>query len=294
MNLVVVSSCRPFDIFWMERVHREIPIRAVIQPEWSRPPHAKSRWTKLRHAPWQTLAATVNRRFYQWHGARLNKRAGRLLFGTTEPPSLDIQSISVPAWDLNSFGTADFISRLQPDLMIVSAAPILRPRIFSIPRFGTVNVHLGISPQYRGENTLFWPLYYRDHENLGVTLHFLDESVDTGAKIAQGHPATQPHDSELSLFTKCAHLTADLLTEFLQGRSVAVQGHTSETVSGRQYFRRQRTIAKDLTYWFRRRLLRETLPAQTERRTRFFARNVLVAPVDCAFEASQSPALWMV
>ena len=280
MNLVVISSCRPFDVFWMERVHREIPIRAIIQPQWSRPPHAKSCWTKLRQAPWQTLATSVNRRFYNWHGARLNKAAGRLLFGAVEPPLLDIPSVAVPAWDLNSFGTADFISRLKPDLVIVSAAPVLRPRIFTIPGFGTVNVHLGISPQYRGEHTLFWPLYFRDHEQLGVTLHFLDERVDTGPKIAQAHPATQPHDSELTLFAKCAPLTADLLLEFLRARSFAVQEPSSSTVAGRQYFRRERTIAKDLCYFLRRRLMRETLPSQTERRTSFLAPSVLPAPVD--------------
>ena len=203
MNVVVISSCRPLDIFWMERVHCECPIRAVIRPEWERSPHTKSRWKKFWTKRWTTVKNSTARELYDRMGGRIDNAIGRLLFPQGHSHTVDAPVISVPAWDINSGRTAEIIQEHTPDLTIVSGAPILRANMFSIPRFGTLNVHRGISPEYRGESTIFWPLYYRDYNRIGITLHFIDEGVDTGLRVAQGYPAIRPDDTEVTLLAKC-------------------------------------------------------------------------------------------
>ena len=90
-------------------------------------------------------------------------------------------------------------TRMQPGLIVVSCAACLSREIFGIPRIGTVNVHLGIAPQYRGTNNIFWPLYNRDYEHIGLTLHFVNEGLDGGPMIAQAPPdAPKRHQDNAS------------------------------------------------------------------------------------------------
>jgi folate-dependent phosphoribosylglycinamide formyltransferase PurN len=48
-----------------------------------------------------------------------------------------------------------------------------------------VNIHVGITPKYRGVHGTYWALVNNDVENSGVTVHFVDEGIDTGNIINQ-------------------------------------------------------------------------------------------------------------
>ena len=188
-----------------------------------------------------------------------------MLFGTNVP-ELDVPTVKIPSWAINSQRTAELISQFEPDMMIVSGAPVLKPRIFAIPSIGTVNVHLGIAPEYRGTNNIFWPLYNRDYEHIGLTLHYVDEGLDSGPIIAQAFPQTDPSDTETTLLAKCAYLASELLLEFVQAPRRPAKMMASDISVGRQYYSRERTLRSEFGYLLRRYLLREKLPQQNERR----------------------------
>ncbi|VAW92764.1 Phosphoribosylglycinamide formyltransferase [hydrothermal vent metagenome] len=78
-----------------------------------------------------------------------------------------------------------WLQGLSPDLLVLHQAPILPTEIFSIPRFGTLNIHPSLLPKYRGSNPYFW-LYYNLDMTAGVTLHYINEKVDTGHIVGQG------------------------------------------------------------------------------------------------------------
>jgi folate-dependent phosphoribosylglycinamide formyltransferase PurN len=48
-----------------------------------------------------------------------------------------------------------------------------------------INMHAGITPKYRGAHGAYWALYNKDRENAGVTIHLVDEGIDTGNIIYQ-------------------------------------------------------------------------------------------------------------
>ena len=51
-----------------------------------------------------------------------------------------------------------------------------------------VNLHGGLSPEYRGADCTFWALYNGEPENVGCTLHYINEGIDTGDLIAHISP----------------------------------------------------------------------------------------------------------
>lgn len=78
-----------------------------------------------------------------------------------------------------------WVQGLGPDLMVVhSMSQLLKANIFTIPRYGTINLHPSLLPSYRGSNPWFW-MYFNMDLNPGVTVHYIDEGEDTGDIIYQ-------------------------------------------------------------------------------------------------------------
>lgn len=78
-----------------------------------------------------------------------------------------------------------WVRKLEPDLIVVfSMSQLLKKEIFTIPKYGTINMHPSFLPEYRGPNPDFWQ-YYNMEMHPGVTIHYLDEGEDTGDVIFQ-------------------------------------------------------------------------------------------------------------
>ena len=65
--------------------------------------------------------------------------------------------------------------------MVLGGAAKIRIQIFSVPRYGTINIHPGDIPSYRGLDCIFWTLW--DRNTLKMTCHFIDEHLDKGTII---------------------------------------------------------------------------------------------------------------
>lgn len=78
-----------------------------------------------------------------------------------------------------------WLQNLQPDLVCVTCFPWRIPAaLLTIPTYGFLNLHPTRLPNYRGPAPLFWQL--RDGiQASGVTIHWMDETFDTGAIAAQ-------------------------------------------------------------------------------------------------------------
>lgn len=86
----------------------------------------------------------------------------------------------------------------RPDVVLVFGTGILRDPFLSAFAGKIINIHLGLSPYYRGAGTNFWPLVNREPEYVGATIHYLDAGIDTGPILAHVRPdigrTDGPHD----------------------------------------------------------------------------------------------------
>tara|TARA_R110002020_G_scaffold364543_6_gene576847 strand:- start:2543 stop:3232 length:690 start_codon:yes stop_codon:yes gene_type:complete len=67
------------------------------------------------------------------------------------------------------------------DIAISFGTGLIKPHLFNTPKMGTINVHRGIASKYRGLDSDLWAIYNKDIDNIGVTLHYVDEKLDTGS-----------------------------------------------------------------------------------------------------------------
>lgn len=93
---------------------------------------------------------------------------------------------------INSAQARAELKRLKPDVMVLSGTRFVGVKTLStVPM--TINMHAGITPQYRGVHGGYWAIAEGDRDNVGVTIHKVDQGVDTGDVIAQARilPSTE-------------------------------------------------------------------------------------------------------
>jgi len=72
-----------------------------------------------------------------------------------------------------------------PDLLIAYGCSIIKQPLLKAFKDRIINVHLGLSPYYRGSGTNYWPLVNREPEYVGATFMYMDAGIDTGEVIHQ-------------------------------------------------------------------------------------------------------------
>ena len=77
------------------------------------------------------------------------------------------------------------INEVKPEILISFGCSIIPDKILKIPKFKKINIHLGLSPWYKGAATHFWPSYFLEPEYTGITVHDLSNQVDSGPIIYQ-------------------------------------------------------------------------------------------------------------
>jgi folate-dependent phosphoribosylglycinamide formyltransferase PurN len=73
------------------------------------------------------------------------------------------------------------LDALQPDVGLHAVGVIYRDAVLECFRIGILNAHIGLLPKYRGRSVMEWSLLNGDPT--GVTTFFVDEGIDTGARI---------------------------------------------------------------------------------------------------------------
>ncbi len=108
-----------------------------------------------------------------------------------------------------------FIARLKEvnaDLFVVVAFRILPKEVYSIPKFGSFNLHGSLLPKYRGAAPIQWSIINGDKQT-GVTTFFLEDKVDTGNIILQQKIEIMDEDDLGTVYEKLMNLGADLVIE---------------------------------------------------------------------------------
>lgn len=87
--------------------------------------------------------------------------------------------------EINDEKNVDEIIELNPDLIIAYGCSLIKSKLLSVFKGRFINVHLGLSPYYRGSGTNFWALVNNEPEFVGATFMYIDSGIDTGKIIHQ-------------------------------------------------------------------------------------------------------------
>lgn len=103
----------------------------------------------------------------------------------------------------------------RPDLIVTCAyGQILPPTLLMLPRLGCINVHASLLPKLRGGAPIHRAIL-NGLEKTGITIMYMDKSMDAGDIIAQATIQIEEEDTASTLHEKLSILGRDLLLETL-------------------------------------------------------------------------------
>ena len=137
----------------------------------------------------------------------------------------------------------DAMRRLRPDVVLVFGTGMLGQALIDAFPAAMINIHLGLSPFYRGAGTNFWPLVNGEPEYCGATIHFIDAGIDTGPIIAHVRPGIQRGDGPHDIGNKTIVAAAQALAAAARAHTASPLSGVSQAGDGRLYHRKDFSAA---------------------------------------------------
>jgi len=118
--------------------------------------------------------------------------------------------------NINSKETVNLIKENETDILITyDCSQILKKEAMNAAKVASINIHSSLLPKYRGTAPIYWVLKNNEKET-GVTVHFIDEGVDTGDIILQNRIEIIKGMSMVTLTNKLAQLGAESIFQAVQ------------------------------------------------------------------------------
>ena len=142
-----------------------------------------------------------------------------------------------PVYPVTRNGTREVLQHLKPALLISCGFPyLLDKETIACSQFA-INVHPTLLPKYRGYRSGPFILINNERET-GVTIHFLDEEMDHGNILVQGHVRLNNFDTPKSMYRKCQAIEGPLLLKAIRlltdGKTVGVPQDESQASEYKQ------------------------------------------------------------
>lgn len=137
---------------------------------------------------------------------------------------------------LSSAETLERLAALKPDVICVACFPHRLPRaLLDLPRLGCLNVHPSLLPAYRGPSPGYWVLRNGERAT-GVTIHLMDEQLDSGDILLQQAFEIPPGITASALEQQCAVLGGPLLARAVRALAAGTATRTRQDPAQASYY----------------------------------------------------------
>jgi phosphoribosylglycinamide formyltransferase 1 len=186
MNIAILTSDHNRHKYFANEVAKKYKVVAVVSEEKS--------FVPLNYTNSKNDEDIINNHFY------CRDKQEKKDFDDNFYSNLDV--LKVKKKDINSNLVFDFLQSKNIDYIFVYGTGIISNDIIEAYPKRIINMHLGLSPYYRGAGTNFWPFVNSELEFCGVTIHFLDNGIDTGNIISRGRAKVVRNDTVHTLGNK--------------------------------------------------------------------------------------------
>jgi len=148
-------------------------------------------------------------------------------------------------YELNESVVVEFLKRTSPDLVLFTGGGLIRRDVLCNSGLGVLNCHMGVLPRYRGMDVVEWPVLEGRIDDVGITVHLMDEGVDTGDVLTVQDVQVKDQDNFSNIRDRFEPVMCRALVHaacaFFAGRLHPIPQVFSD---GRQYFRMHRDLMR--------------------------------------------------
>lgn len=180
MKVLLVVGDQPRHRAFASAIHASFPLSGIL---------LQRREEMIPQAP--DTAVEHDKQLFNRHFAARAEAESRHM---GDPVLPEVSTLETDADTLNSERSARFVRQVAPEVALVFGTGLIREPLLSALPHETLNLHLGLSPRYRGAATLFWPFYFLEPAFAGSTFHYLTEQPDAGMIVHQCMPVLHIDD----------------------------------------------------------------------------------------------------
>jgi methionyl-tRNA formyltransferase len=269
MKIVILTSERPHNIWLVNQLLARQDVAGMVIERRPLAVKAEDKVERRRRMIKKYgLLRTINKLLF-------NKLRSRFLAGPTAETvkasffpggaplayTREVPTIVVPS--VNDATCIAFIKQMAPELLAVCGTGVLKPEVFTLAPQGTINIHTGITPEYRSADPIFWALYMGEPDKVGVTVHYIDRGIDTGPIIHQEAVPVYADDTLATIYVRCIRKGAQLYKRALADiQNGSVRTIDRSGVTGRSFFSIDMGLVQYLLFRWRFYRLAARLPRQ--------------------------------
>lgn len=135
--------------------------------------------------------------------------------------------------------TIDLVKRAEPDVIVVNSWYYRMPaELYNLPPHGTLNFHDSLLPRFTGFSPVLWALISGESE-FGLTVHRMDDGLDTGDILVQRSVPIGPDDTGTELVLRGMDLIPDVLAEALGALETGTAAWRPQNKAERTYFHKR-------------------------------------------------------
>jgi|688.fasta_scaffold122227_2 folate-dependent phosphoribosylglycinamide formyltransferase PurN len=145
--------------------------------------------------------------------------------------------IEVESGDLNSDKVYNYIKKFKPNFTFIFGVDLLKKKIINLIDKKNINLHLGLSPWYKGSATLFWPFYFLQPHFCGATFHQITEGIDDGPILHHSVPkllkGQSIHDVSINVVKKAKADLKKIIIRIIRGKKLVFK---NQLKNGKTFF----------------------------------------------------------
>lgn len=227
--IIITGNSKRHD-YYVECVERELDVIQV---------YAETKFNYVDAFAKSAFADAVANHF------SLRDKSEQSYFGNAAPKS-PIKTL--PRGGANKPEVVEEIIALQADFVLLFGSGIIKKPILEAYQNRVINLHLGLSPYYRGSGTNFWPLVDGKPECVGATLHLAVLKVDAGGILHQVRPqGLTDADSIHDLGNKTIMASVAALPQIVRAYHNGIIHAVKQEELDEQEFKRKDLSAESLT-----------------------------------------------
>lgn len=148
------------------------------------------------------------------------RKAEKEVFGDIRFLDKNVRSLALKLGDLNKVSLNNLDLALKSDVYVVFGSSFIKePLIDFLIDKKAINIHMGVSPYYRGSSCNFWAGYDKNPELVGATIHMLGKGLDSGDMLYHALPKPEKITPFL-LGMKAVKVAQDSLVDRIESEEI--------------------------------------------------------------------------
>ena len=133
----------------------------------------------------------------------------------------NVKTLAIKSGDLNRLNESQLKDALSSDVFVVFGASYIKGWLIDVlVERKAINIHVGLSPYYRGSSCNFWALYDDNPEYVGATIHLLSEGLDSGDMLFHCVPKLVKGDTPFDFTMRSVLVAQQGLVEAVKSEQI--------------------------------------------------------------------------